>query len=331
MAGEPVSAYDEPWQKRGQRWVLNHRRLSQFIAVLMTIVLVVVISMGFVSHQNGVVARAAKFDSLRAEARELEIRLGSHAANLTNHVRFVSELPPIQGIIDAEIGDQKTDETGVWRERLQTIFRGLLRSNRDYLQISYSSVGEDVQELVRVERNATAGSFVRVLPQSRLNTFQRLPKLDAILSLSPGDVYLVDSASVEQKAATTGNAGLTLLAATPIYDQRTGDVFGLVVIEMNLERVLEYLLESTNAAANVYVTDSAGQIIMHHTRDRGRERGHLNQPIKEIVPELDGFFLDSQPADTKTDNSKYHVSRVRLDQRRAATVIGLILTLDGSH
>jgi hypothetical protein len=75
MAGEPVSVYDEPWRKRAQRWVLNHRRLSQFIAGLTTVVLVAAITMGVVTHQNRLAEQDAQFDSLRAEARELEIQL----------------------------------------------------------------------------------------------------------------------------------------------------------------------------------------------------------------------------------------------------------------
>ena len=52
MAGEPVSAYEEPWSRRAQRWVLTHRRLSQFIAALATVLLVAAVTMGVVSQQN---------------------------------------------------------------------------------------------------------------------------------------------------------------------------------------------------------------------------------------------------------------------------------------
>ena len=331
MAGEPVSAYDEPWHKRVRRWVLHHRRLSQVIAVLATVLLVAAITMGVVTHQNRMTEQDARFDSLRTEARELEIRLGARAATLADHVRFMSELPPIQGIIDAENGELTTDDVTIWRERLQTIFRGLLRSNQDYLKVSYSSVGDEVQELVRVERNAADGSFVRVLPESRLRSFQQHANLDSVLSLSPGDVLLLEGTAVEQEGVTTGAADVTLLAATPIYDEQTGEIFGVVGIEMNLERVLEYLLESATTAASVYVTDASGVIVMHRSRERGLEQGPIDRPITELVPELDGFFDASQPSDTQTDDSSFYATRVRLGSGRDSTVMGLLLTLDDSR
>jgi hypothetical protein len=243
----------------------------------------------------------------------------------------MAELPPIQGIIDADKGDRTTDEAHVWRERLQTIFRGLVRSNQDYLKVSYSSVDDEVRELVRVERQAADGSFVRVLPEGRLGTYERRPNVEAVLNLSPGDVFLLDSASIEQEDVTTEAANLTLLAATPIYSEQTGEVFGVVGIEMNLERVLEYLLESTNSATDVYVTDAAGMIVMHHSRKRGLEQGLVDHPITEVVPDLEGFFTSSQSSDTKTDDSWFHAIRVRLGSRRASTALGLILTLDESR
>ena len=329
MAGEPVSAYQEPWGRRAQRWVLTHRRSSQFIAAVATILLVAGVTMGIVTHQNGIAEHRAQFENLRAEARELEIRLGARSATLTNHVRFMSELPPIQGIIDAESGDPATDETTVWRERLQTIFRGLLDSNEEYLKVSYSSVDNDVQELVRVERNASDGSIARVLPESRLGSFEVNTNVSSVLSASPGEVFLVDGASIEQEGVTTGAAHLTLLAATPIYDERSGEAYGIVGIEMNLERVLEFLLESTTTAADIYVTDAAGTIVMHRSREQGLEQGLIERPVTDVVPELEGFFTGSGESDVQTDDSTFQAARVRLGARRDSTLMGLVLTLDG--
>ncbi len=330
MAGEPVSSYDAPWQKRAQRWVRNHHRLSQFIAGLTTMILVAAISMGYVAHQDRLAEQDARFDNLHAEARELEIRLGSHAAMLSNHVRFMAGLPPIQGIIDAGNGDRSTDDIDVWRERLQTIFRGLLTSNQDYLSVSYSSIGDDFRELVRVERQTSDGSLVQVLPESRLSTYERRAHVEAILDLNPGDVLLVESSSIEQEGVTSDAAHLKLLAVTPIYDEQTGDVFGIVGIEMNLERVLEYLMESTNTAAAVYVTDASGRIVMHHTREHSHEHRYGGRPIAEVVPELKEFSTGSQPLNTSTDGSWFHAAHVRLDSRRDSPIMGLILTLEES-
>lgn len=202
----------------------------------------------------------------------------------------------------------------------------MIRSNDDYLTASYLSVGEEVKELVRVQRHA--GSFVRILPASRLGTYKRVDNVEAIMSLNPGDVFLLDGMSVEQKDAKSQTLALTLLAATPVYDELTGDVFGMVLIETDLERDLEDLLEATNAAASVYVTNVTGEIVMHHSRERGIELGRLGNPVAGVVPQLEGFFSSSQIAETQTDESSYYATRVRLGTGQNSTILGIVLTLD---
>ncbi len=327
--GESVSAWREPWSKRVQRWVKQHARLSQAVAAFTTVLLVASVTMGIVSHQNGLAEQDARFDAIRAEGRELEIRLKSRSLTLGKNVRFMATLPPIQGIIDARKDEQSTDEKSVWRERLAIIFRGLLIANPDYLSISFASVADAAQEIVRVERHSADGSFVRVLPETRLGEYEKRGDLEATLSLNPGDVYMVDSASLEHEGVSSEANGFTLLAATPIYDESSGEVFGIISIESNVEQILEYLLDSTaHAASNVYVTDGSGTVLMHHAHDRGLQTALAGRSIGSLIPALSQFFAADQVSDTVTDDAHYHAVKVRLESRRAATVIGLVLTFD---
>ena len=325
--GEPVSAWREPWSKRAQRWVGQHRLISQAAAALTTVLLVASVTVGIVMHQNRLAEQDARVDAIRAEGRELEIRLKSRSLTLGKNVRFMATLPPIQGIIDARGAQQTTDEESVWRERLETIFRGLLIANPDYLAISYASVSDSTQQIVRVERTSADGSFVRALPASRLGEDEKRSELQEVLNLKPGDVYMADSRSVATDGVAADEVGFTLLAATPIYDEMTGDAFGVVSVESNIEQVLEYLLESTaNAASNVYVTDNSGVILMHHSRDRGLQTTLAGRQVGSLIPDLSEFFGPEQLADTMTDDAHFHAVRVRIDSRRAATVVGLVLT-----
>ncbi len=310
-----------------QRWVKQHRLLSQAVAALTTVLLVASVTVGLVMHQNRLAEQDARFDAIRAEGRELEIRLKSRSLTLNKNVRFMATLPPVQGIIDARSEEQTTDEESVWRERLSTIFRGLLIAHPDYLSISFASVTDAAQEIVRVERHSAEGSFVRVVPETRLGEYEKRSNLEAVLSLKPGDVYMVDSSSVEQEGVTSEVAEFTLLAATPIYDETSGQVFGVVSIESNMEQILEYLLESTaNAASNVYVTDGSGTVLMHHSHDRGLQTALAGRSISSLIPALSHFFVADQISDTMTDDVHFHAVKVRLESRRSSTVIGLVLT-----
>ena len=328
MAGEPVSVWTERWSKRVLRWVKIHRRLSQLVAVLTTVLLVASITLGIVTHQNRVTEQHTQFEAIRSQARELEIRLRSRSLTLTKNVRFMANLPPIQAIIDARNQQQTTNDENTWHERLATIFRGLLLANADYLSIAFVSVAESADEIVRVERHSADISSIRVVPTSRLGKFEKRSNLASILEMKPDDVFMIDSASVEQEGVTSGFADYTLLAATPIYEEQSGNVFGIVVIETDIEQILTFLLESaTSTAANVYVTDGKGKILMHASHQRGTQTTLSGRPIASIVTELRDFFGPAQISDTMTDGGSYYALKVRLESRLESTVIGLVFTL----
>ncbi|MEO2015892.1 MAG: hypothetical protein ABGZ53_16145, partial [Fuerstiella sp.] len=82
------------------------------------------------------------------------------------------------------------------------------------------------------------------------------------------------------------------------------------------------------AASNVYVTDGSGTVLMHHAHDRGLQTALAGRSIGSLIPALSQFFAADQVSDTVTDDAHYHAVKVRLESRRAATVIGLVLTFD---
>ncbi|MCG8584487.1 MAG: hypothetical protein MI757_07240, partial [Pirellulales bacterium] len=94
MAGEPVSTYTEHWRTRAIRWMGEHRRLSQLFGVLMTVLVVSAITWGISSRQNAVAQRHATYESMKADARELEVSLRSSAEDLAKDARFMASLPP---------------------------------------------------------------------------------------------------------------------------------------------------------------------------------------------------------------------------------------------
>jgi hypothetical protein len=89
------------------------------------------------------------------------------------------------------------------------------------------------------------------------------------------------------------------------------------------------LLDSTaNSAANVYVTDGEGSVIMHHNRERGHQTSLHGVSVSTLVPDLRDFFGATQVKDTLTEELQFHAVRVRLQSRRDSTIIGLVLTFE---
>jgi len=325
-AGEPVTAYEEPWLKQCQRWIGQHRRISQIVGSLLTVLIVSAIAVGVTTRQNYVAAQHARFESIKGEANALEDSLRSKAMELSKAARFMAGLPPIQGIIDAGSGAE-TDDEQVWRDRLQTIYSGLLDAHPDYLSVSYLAVEDQAQEIVRVERQHIAGGFVRTVPVSRLARIELAGALARIASLKPGDVFL---ASAPLAAVTDADEALLVLTAgIPVYDDSTGEVFGIVAIESNLDEILrEVVASTTQTAKGVYFVEGDGRILLHYSQERGFRHATTGTDIAATLPEVGTFFSTEQASDTFSDGSEIYGVKVGVDPRHTDAAIGIVLTLD---
>ena len=338
MVGESVTAYPEPWRKRCVRWIARHRRLSQIAGVLLTILIVAGVTIGVNSRQNYLTAKRKRYDQMNAEAVALRSRLHLHAKNLTQQTRFMASLPPIQGVIDARAAEKvatgpaigKTDSEEVWRERLQTIYRGLLNAHPGYLSVEYDSTGESTKEIVRVERNSSADSLVRVVPKSRLAELDPAGgPLASMIKLSPGDVHLSTTSLNSVGTERTPGQRLILTAGIPVYDENSGDVFGVVAIRSDLESTLRELIAKTVTATDtVYVVDHEGKILLHHTRTGGFRPGSQGEDVVNRVPSLERFFTSEKQTDVFTDNERVVAIKTNLDPRLSGAVIGLVFVAE---
>lgn len=266
MAGEPVTAHREKSIQRLTRWIRHHQVLSQLLAATFTIGIVALATWGIAAQQNHAAEKRILFDEMQGFEREIHLQVESTRDELAKDSRFMSTLPPIQGIIDARNGVMDNEGEEVWIARLQTIYEGLLRANPEYLAISYATVsneGEPGQNLVRVERHSSDMGFIQALPASRLGEFGDQELLRETASRSPGDILLVIR---PQHASQSGKLlNVRLLACAPVFDKMTGDLFGLVTIETNLlSRIVDFLERLEQR------TDG------HHS-DYGREGRHLGE------------------------------------------------------
>jgi serine/threonine protein kinase len=325
MAGESVSNYAESWRRRALRWTAKHRRLSQITAAAATIVIVSAVTLGLASNQSRLAARQARFEGLKADARELEVSLESVAQDLAKDVRFMAVLPPIQGIIDARSGEDGEGED-VWRERLQVIYRGLLQANPDYLCATFFAVKESSDEVVRVERRR-AGDSIRVMPEGRLATGESNALLARIAALEPGEVSIDDTAL--EHGHDAGSTGLVLSAGVSIYDETQGDAFGAVVIESDLEVTLRELLQvNVGEGETAYVVRADGSVILHYSRENEFQRASVGKPIGELLPEAAEFFAAQDGALQFSDGQSLFAIKVPLDPERDSNTIGIVLTVE---
>ena len=202
----------------------------------------------------------SSYDNLRMEGRELRADLESSVTNLKRNVQFAAGLPPVEQLMHVTADE----DVSVWRERLASIFSGLLRANPDEQSIVYSSVKDgEFRELVRVERHSGDAGSIRVVPKSRLNSG---PVNDYIASLAkkkPEEVLtsLVCDPLCERAEGCQERVGL--LAGVPVFDNSTEELFGFVMINCDIDKILRRQMSRRLSAGEVVVACDVFHIMMH--------------------------------------------------------------------
>ena len=301
MAGEPVTAYQESTWQQIRRWRSQHQRLSQSLLVVAIVALVALTTLGMFARQNRLAALQARYARMDGDVHEVQLQLSNVASELAKDARFLASLPPIQGVINARSGVEGDDET-VWRGRLETIFAGMLRSNLNYLALSYeANKGEGAADIVRVERNPADPSLVRILPNSRLLAVEADPLMAAVESLEPGDVRLSLEVRARNSNVPTGLPRLSV--ATPVFSDVTGEYFGMTVIETDvLKQITDVLLGLGTVDSEIFVADGLGQLWISADPRRGVQLAssretipNLPQPVVEqMANQGKAFVLRSQ-------------------------------------
>jgi hypothetical protein len=324
MAGERVSAFREGVSRNFTRWMRQHRVLSQVLAVALIVLLVTAGTLAISSRHNHVAQAQIRFDRMRGEAHELAVQLEATASNLTKDVRFMSALPPIQGLARARGGSAEDDEQ-VWRERLDTIYEGILRANPDYRSVAFATIEDDgAKEVVRVERHSHDASYVRRVPASRLATLAADDsRILAAEGQQPAEVKLFVEAPQGDQAGEAARR-VRLSGVVPVYDEQSGKLFGVVTITTDLtKRVREILIDLDDRTSEIFITGNDGQIWAASTPTFGVEVETRGRNVAELVPGSEELFAGGEPH-LAADNRKWLAHRVELDPGDADTIVGVV-------
>jgi serine/threonine protein kinase len=231
-------------------------------------------------------SRQSKYENLRLEGRELRNNVQAAVRDLETNVRFMSKLPPIQELIHVKTDSDRT----VWRDRLSTIFEGLLSAKPEFRSVSYSEInGEQYQELVRVNRHSTDHSTIRSIPRSRLRSGNVSDFSKAVISQNPDEVHtsLTCTPLCNAQVQTDGSKPVAMVAGVPVFDDSTEEPFGVVLIECDLMSVLRDQLSRRMTAKDVVVACDTYQIMVHSNDEQGIVDNHVGAALSETLPQFE--------------------------------------------
>ena len=214
------------------------------------------------------------FVDLRAQHRQAELTLqgavdslartaDSKYAERRRSVLFLANTPPVKGLIrvlqNGGVDVQESSTTALWQRRMEQIFSAYLMATPEAFQVRFIGATNGGLELVRAERR---DGRVSVTPPDRLQRKGDAVYVREALRLGDGKVFVSDVSLNREYGEVEQPHRPTIRYATPVFDAR-GQVFGAIVINVDLSGRLGALAPGMGPQPEVYVTNAQGDLLAH--------------------------------------------------------------------
>lgn len=243
----------------------NEFRLSTRIAIGLVFILVMTaLAMIYIEQSRlreaYVSERAAHLDK---SLQGLQLRLNQAIGELRHNVLFLASSPPVAGIQraiqnrDYDVLDGSRREA--WEARLQSLFIAFSQTHPDYYSLRYVAIADGGREIVHVDNK---DGKVSAIPANHELTFSSRDYFRHTSQLREGQVYLSEFEYPQDPDTSESVHIKTLRASTPVYTP-SGKLFGIVILNMNVQGLLESARLGLPADVQTYITNMAGQYLLH--------------------------------------------------------------------
>jgi diguanylate cyclase (GGDEF)-like protein len=145
------------------------------------------------------------------------------------------------------------------RLALSDQFKSLLSVHPEYFQARFISAQQNGIELVRVDRDANSLAAISGLD---LQEKHHYPYVYETLKLAEGQVYFSRIFINREEGAHAGLKQPTLQVATPVVGD-DGDTLGVIVINVDLNRLFSLLKADLRSEYQLYLANQAGDYLIH--------------------------------------------------------------------
>lgn len=244
------------------RWGSLSLRLSAFFVVVLV---AAAFAFGYLFNRGRTEAmRELGLARLRLHAERGADELERSVRQLGRDVLFLAGTPPVEGIGSALDGSG-LDRIGrsdarQWKEQLQQIFLAFAKARSQYLQLRLIGVADKGRELVRVER--AANGQARAVTEDALQAKGERDYFREAARLEPGQVYLSRIDLNREHGQISLPHQPTLRAVTPVRDP-SGNLFGLVAVNMDMAAVFARVLAFKDPAESLFLANEHGDFLLH--------------------------------------------------------------------
>ena len=302
-------------------------RTTVFVSGI-TLAIATLFCLFYYDYSRKLVQQAAQ-QGLREETRLVAQKFANIYEELDNDAFVISQLPPIDGLMASlehdgtDPGDGSTTEQ--WRNRLETIFASLLRVRPHYTQLRYIGIADGGREIVRVEQR---DGEVAITPPDRLQQKLEEPYFQAGLALQPGETYFSRVTYNREYGAVDATMTPTLRTVVPVFGE-AGRVFGLIVINVNYEKLLGHGFATSNPSHAAYAINNQGDYISFDVAT-GVGKLEFHKDYSGPPSELVTFFQDFKQPEGALDTGGFlsYFVKLNVNPANADTYIGVAQLID---
>ncbi|WP_198662880.1 sensor histidine kinase [Cohaesibacter intestini] len=265
--------------------------------------------------------------NLREETRIVAQKFAGIYKELQNEAFIISQLPPIAGLIAStrnnDVDPKDGSTTAHWRGRLETIFISLLRARSHYTQLHYIGVADGGRELVRVDQ--TNDGIDVVTPQN-LQQKEGERYFQESLRLQAGQTYFSDVTYNREHGKVDTLMTPTLRTIVPVFDD-DGQMFGLVVINVNYEKLMQLGLQNSTPSRVAYAINNHGDYLKIDALSKfGSFEFHEDQSYlpSELVAHFKGY--ESDEGSFKSEDALSYFVKLNVNPGNPDVFVGVAQT-----
>lgn len=181
--------------------------------------------------------------------------------NLQRNVRFLTSVPPVQGIVRATLNGgfdaQENSSLESWKNRLSSIFVGFTTANPNVIQIRFIGIANGGKELLKIDRNA--GQILLSSPLE-LESKDTQKYFQETIQLKQGEVYISDIHLNRENNQIALPHLPIVRASTPVFSS-DGKLFGIIVITSKADGLMSALDDNLFKDFKAYLTNSDGDYL----------------------------------------------------------------------
>lgn len=229
-------------------------------------------------------------------------------------ILFLSRTPSTMGMLESiNKGDDHNYQ--LWKNRMEQIFSQFLINKDFYYQIRYIGVANNGQELINVRND----SHSIVIPSSRLQQKSTRPYFNATIDKNPGQVYFSKIELAKNYGEIEQPHKPVLRVATPIYDPITGNVFGLIIINLNFGEFIAQLKTRELSKLSFYLANKSGDFVSHPDNNKAfgfdlQQRYLIQEEFPTLAPVISKQITEYSLGNVTIDDHQYlgHYQQVEL-------------------